>query len=581
MLEALEKELYLGIHEKNKKKIIEVFELARTIQLPIVDEKKVVGILDLFVFLDNMNKNISLVDLMEKDIIVAGENKNIFTFKDSRQQILPFVDKEGNYLGFVNRLLQKCYLPSKEYMQVIEKSLDGIIDDENNLDYEKLKSNFDAILESNYDGIYVTIDKGATFSINNKCKHVKELTSENLSIDEGNINFSFEKYEVKNETVNVIQNIQKRNEISVSDDVISDTGIIRVINNIKDFDKIKNELKETQKLAVKYQNELEFLRWEQSKPEDIIAESPEMKRVINLAVRVAKVDSTVLIQGQSGVGKGVLSRLIHNSSDRKDGPFIKIDCGSIPENLLESELFGYEQGSFTGAEKGGKVGLIELANGGTLFLDEIGELPLNLQMKLLRVLQDKEIFRVGGKEAIPVDFRIIAATNRDVEEMVEQKKFRKDLYYRLNVVPIKILPLHDRKEDIKPLIEDCLNRFNQKYSLSKQIDPLALRNLIDYNWPGNVRELENIIEYLIVTTNQDRITKEDLPENILEYNNSLPIVKIDSFSSMKEAMDLVEKNLLIEVMRSSKSTEEMGRALKLDRSTVIRKLQKHKIKSHF
>lgn len=575
MLEALEKELYLDIDEKSRKKIVEMFELARTIQLPVVDEKKVVGILDLFVFFNNMNRNISIAELMETDIIVAGENKNIFTFKNSKQQILPFVDEDKNYLGFVNRLLQRCYLPSKEYMQVIEESLSDTVDDDGNVDYEKLKSNFDVILESNYDGIYITAEKGTTLGINHKCKYVEGLSAENLSIDENSIDVSFDKYD---ETVTVVQNIQKRNEVSVSDNVLSDRGIIRVVNNIKDFDKLRNELKETRKLAEKYQNELEFLRWEQRSPEEIIAESPEMKKVINLAVRVSKVDSTVLIQGQSGVGKGVLSKLIHNNSERKDGPFIKIDCGSIPENLLESELFGYEQGSFTGAEKGGKIGLIELANGGTLFLDEIGELPLNLQTKLLRVLQDKEIVRVGGKEAIPVDIRIIAATNRDLEKMVEDKNFREDLYYRLNVVPIQILPLKERSKDIKPLIEHCLHRFNKKYNRNKQIEPAVLRSLIDYDWPGNVRELENIIEYLVVTTDSDKIAKEDLPVKILEQNNSLPIVKIDSFESMNEVMEQVEKNLLMEVMKKSKSIEEMGKFLKLDRSTVSRKLQKYKIK---
>lgn len=583
MLEALEKELYLDINEKSRKKILEVFELAKAIQLPVVDDQKVVGILDLFVFLNNINKNISIADLMDMDIIVAGQDRNVFSFKNSKQQILPFVDDEGNFVGFVNKLFQKCYLPSEEYMQVVEMNLDGIVDDDSEVDYEKFKSCFSAIFESNYDGIYITVDKGTTLSVNKHCKYADGITSDDISIDESNINVSFNEHTVENETVNVnvIQNIQKRKEISVSDDVISDGGIIRVINNIKDFDKIKNELMETQKLAEKYQNELEFLRWKQTEPEDIIAKSPEMKKVINLAIRISKVDSTVLIQGQSGVGKGVLSKLIHSNSDRKDGPFIKIDCGSIPENLLESELFGYEQGSFTGAEKGGKIGLIELANGGTLFLDEIGELPLSLQMKLLRVLQDKEIVRVGGKEAIPVDFRTIAATNRDLEEMVEQKRFRKDLYYRLNVVPIKILPLQDRKEDVKPLIEECLIRFNQKYNLNKHIEPVALRHLINYNWPGNVRELENAIEYLVVTTNYDKITREDLPDNILDFNNNLPIVNIDKFTSMKDAIDSVEKNLLIEAMRQSKSTEEMGKILKLDRSTVTRKLQKHKIKPHF
>lgn len=580
MSEALEKDLYLDVNEKDRKKIIDVFKLAKAIQLPVVNEKKVVGIIDFFVLLDNMNKYINIDKLMEKDIIIAGENKNVFSFKNSKQQILPFVDKNGDYLGFVNKLFQKCYLPSKEYMQVIEANLDRIRDNDTDMNYEQLKNSFDAIFESNYDGIYITVDKGTTLSINNKCKLAHNFTADDISIDENKINFSFEDHNITN--VNIAQNIQKRTEVSVSDDVISDGGIIRVISNIKDFDKIKNELREAQKLAEKYQNELEFLRWEQSKTEEIIAESPEMRKVINLAIRVAKVDSTVLIQGQSGVGKGVLSKLIHNNSGRKEGPFIKIDCGSIPENLLESELFGYQGGSFTGAEKGGKIGLFELANSGTLFLDEIGEIPLNLQMKLLRVLQDKEIFQVGGKKAIPIDIRIIAATNRNLEEMVEQKIFRKDLYYRLNVVPIKIPPLRERKEDIKPLIEYCLSKFNNKYHLNIRIEPMALRCLLNYSWPGNVRELENVVEYSIVTANSYIITKEDLPENLLKNfdNHNYEYLSTDNVS-YKDAINLVERKLLMETMKKTKSTEEMAQLLKLDRSTVIRKLQKHKIKTAF
>lgn len=581
MLEAIERELFVDINEKNRDNILQMFRLAKSLQLPVLKEKRVVGILDIFIFLNHKEQELNLHKLMEKDIIVAGENRNVFSFKNSTQQILPFVFQNGEYGGFVNKLFQKCYLPSKEYMQVLETSMEGLMNPDGTVDIEKWKSSFSAVFESNYDGIYITVDKGTTISVNEQCQYVEGITPDDMIVDTNNIKLELDEQAVQNQTVNVIQNIQNRLEVSVSEDVMSDGGIIRVIKNVQDLEKIKNELDEAQKLAEKYQNELEFLRWNQVQPTGIIAESPEMKRVINLALRIAKVDSTVLIQGQSGVGKGVLSKLIHNNSGRSEGPYIKIDCGSIPENLLESELFGYEKGSFTGAEKSGKIGLIELANGGTLFLDEIGELPLNMQMKLLRVLQDKEIIRVGGKETIPVDLRIIAAANRDLEDMIEQKLFRKDLYYRLNVVPIKILPLTERKEDVKPLIENYLKRYNQQYNLNKKIGPTALKKLMDYHWPGNVRELENMVEYLVVTTNTDIVSVDDLPETVLGNHNGFSGINLNDVSSMKEALDLVERNMLLETMEATASTEEMARLLKLDRSTITRKLQKHQIKPKF
>jgi transcriptional regulator with PAS, ATPase and Fis domain len=294
------------------------------------------------------------------------------------------------------------------------------------------------------------------------------------------------------------------------------------------------------------------------------------------------VDSKVLLEGQSVVGKGVICKLIHKNSSRKDGPFIKIDCGSIPENLIESELFGYEQGAFTGAEKGGKIGLIEAADKGTLFLDEIGELPLGMQKKLLRTIQDKEVFRIGSNKANPVDIRIIAATNRNLKTMVKKKRFRKDLFYRLNVVPIYIPPLSKREKDIQPLIERSLKKFNEKYGLNKKISPEALKYLIDFNWPGNVRELENVVEYLIVTSQKDIIGKDMLPDNILEYKDTSKInVSLDKIPSLKDAVDMVEKNLLIEAMKKSNNTKEMAKLLGVDRSTVSRKLKKYEIESKF
>lgn len=575
MLKALERELSIDIDEKNKKKIVEMFRLAKTIQLPVMDAGRIVGILDLFAFLDAKNRSADIAGIMETNITIAGEQENVFIFSDSKQLILPFVDQNGEYIGFINRFFQKCYLPSLEYMQVVEDYIQDYAKGNASHDVDQVKRQFSFILESNYDGIYITIDKGKTLSINRKCSYTGGIDSQNVTIDPENIKVICD--ETDSVDVSVVQVVQARNEVSVSDDILSDGGIVRIINNINS---IKQELQEARELTEKYENELQFLRWEQSKTEDIVADSYEMKKIINLAIRIAKVDSTILIQGPSGAGKGVVSKLIHNNSPRKDKPFIKIDCGSIPEQLLESELFGYEQGAFTGAQKGGKIGLVELANNGTLFLDEIGELPLNLQMKLLRVLQDKEIMRVGANSTIPVNIRIIAATNCDLHDMVEKGMFRSDLYYRLNVVPMKVPPLAERREDIKPLIQNCLNRFNQKYGFDMQIDAEALKTLIGYHWPGNVRELENIVEYLVVTSTPNIITKEIIPENIPK-NNSGKKATLDSVASLKEAVRLVEIDLLLEAMERSKSTEEMAKLLKLDRTTIIRKMQKYSIKPRF
>jgi len=223
----------------------------------------------------------------------------------------------------------------------------------------------------------------------------------------------------------------------------------------------------------------------------------------------------VLISGESGVGKEVLARQIHKESQRSQGPLIKINCGAIPRELLESELFGYEGAAFTGALKQGKVGLIETANHGTLFLDEIGELPMNLQVKLLQTLQDHTVVRVGGTRVIHVDLRVIAATNRDLQVMVDNNQFRSDLYYRLNVVPLSVPPLRLRKEDILPLTEHALDELNASYRFNKRFSERALKSLLTYEWPGNVRELRNIVERLVVTTPTDLIDVIDLPEYLI------------------------------------------------------------------
>jgi len=308
----------------------------------------------------------------------------------------------------------------------------------------------------------------------------------------------------------------------------------------------------------------------------IVANSPAMYNVIQLTKRLADVDSTVLITGESGVGKGVIARLLHENGSRKGYPFVKVNCGAIPENLIESELFGYESGAFTGSRREGKKGLFETADKGTIFLDEISELPLNLQVKLLQVIQEREIVRVGGVESIPINVRIIAATNKDLLTLVNEGKFREDLYYRLNVVPINIPPLRERPEDIIPMIRIFLNENNKKMKEHKEIDSKAIAILIKYPWPGNVRELQNIIERLVITTKGSTILPQNLPSFIHEAVKGGD-TRIPAAKSLKAALEHAEREILLKAKKQYKTTRAMAKALGVSQPTIVRKLQKYRI----
>ncbi len=304
--------------------------------------------------------------------------------------------------------------------------------------------------------------------------------------------------------------------------------------------------------------EMERLEWEEERRilreelkktynvHGIVGQSDAMLNLVEVVKKVATTDSTVLITGESGTGKSLIARAIHFMSHRKDGPFITINCAAIPEALLEAELFGYEKGAFTGAHSS-KKGKFELANGGTIFLDEIGDMPLSLQAKILRVLQDREIERLGGEKTIKVDVRIIAATNRNLEKLVQEGKFREDLYYRLNVVPIHVPPLKDRKEDIPILVEHFLEVFNSKYNKRVKISPDAMGILMAYHWPGNIRELENTVERIVVM-NEGVITSSNLPPHILAYR-----LKTDTeeLSNLPEKIQATEREKIIEALEKT------------------------------
>ncbi|MCS7204780.1 MAG: sigma-54 dependent transcriptional regulator [Leptospiraceae bacterium] len=316
--------------------------------------------------------------------------------------------------------------------------------------------------------------------------------------------------------------------------------------------------------------------------------NPRMEEVYKIARKMAEVDTTLLILGESGVGKTKLARMIHERSPRKNKPFVTVSCGSIPENLLESELFGVEKGAYTGAHKS-RDGKFKVADGGTIFLDEIAELPLNLQVKLLRVLQDKTIVPLGSAEEVFVDVRVIAATNKDLEDLVKKGLFREDLYYRLNVVPLVMLPLRERKEDIESLTNYFLEQFKKKYKKPYSIkDPLLWKILKEYQWPGNIRELENTIERLCVLSENGELKVEDLPQKILNKfdKNALYKLKEETNESTKQVMgfpkleDLEKEHILRTLIICNGKISEAANLLGLHRNTLRNKIQKYQLKKY-
>jgi transcriptional regulator with PAS, ATPase and Fis domain len=302
-----------------------------------------------------------------------------------------------------------------------------------------------------------------------------------------------------------------------------------------------------------------------------------MKEVLEIVNRVADADATVLITGETGVGKEIVAREIHKNSLRKDGPFIKVNCASIPESLFESELFGYEKGAFTGATNNGKLGMFELANKGTILLDEIGEIPLNIQSKLLRVLQEKKVTRLGGTSVQKVDVRILAATNLDLKKQVEKGLFREDLYYRLNVIPINIPPLRERREDLFILAAHFLAFYNSKYNKDKTLAHNATELLRYYPWPGNVRELKNLIERLVLICPQEIITDKCISKIIGEkevepiYDNSYEKMHLN------DAVATVEKELIYKALKDHGTTRGAAKVLGVSQPTIVRKANKYGI----
>ncbi len=456
---------------------------------------------------------------------------------------------------------------------------------------KELNEELDAIIDSSFDGLYITDGQGKTLRLNKAFEMItgisaQEFLGRNVEDirDEGIVSESVSYLTLqKRSHVTIIQETKTGKTTLVTGSPVFDKhgNIVRVVCNVRDITELnmlRQKLDQAEGLSQHYESQLRTLRLQYKGSESLVINSNIMRNLLETVIRLAQVDTTVLITGESGTGKELIAETIHNNSVRKNQPFIKVNCGAIPANLLESELFGYEFGAFSGAKKGGKAGYFELANRGTLFLDEIGDLPFNLQVKLLRVLQSREIIRVGGESSVKIDVRILAATNKNLKKMVAEKEFREDLYYRLNVIPVDIPPLRERKEDIPSLVVSFMQAFNRKYELNKRISPEVIHIFMKWDWPGNVRELENFIERLVVVTQKDVITGEDLLsyfEDDVEAKFSPILVR--ALIPMREAIESTEKQLLEKAYSQYKTTRQMAGALEVNASTVVRKAARYGI----
>lgn len=460
-----------------------------------------------------------------------------------------------------------------------------------------LNTELDGIIDSSYDGICVTDDKGKMLRINKSYSRISGIPYERLQKCLGNyvgdLEKSRESYRrgTPENSLLVLANqkptsfckklFKVKDLVYTGNPIFDDDGnVYRVVWNIRDISELnvlKREILKSQYITARYATELEELRARSFQADGVVIHSIEMKKVMEMALRVANVDTTVLITGETGVGKDVISKIIHNASERRNGPFISVNCGAIPENLLESELFGYESGAFTGAKRNGKVGLLEAANDGTILLDEIGDLPAHLQVKILQVLQDQKVVRVGGTKPIKLNIRILAATNKNLKNMVRDNLFREDLYYRLNVIPINIPPLRDRKEDIIPLTRCFVEKFCNKYKINREISQDVFEIMENYRWPGNIRELENFVERVLIISKDPVISHHNLT-NYFENSENVhkaPIM-VNNIIPLKDAREMLEKEILNKALSKGLSTRKVAEILKVDHSTIVRKINKYK-----
>ncbi|MEJ2167248.1 MAG: sigma 54-interacting transcriptional regulator [Desulfobacterales bacterium] len=489
------------------------------------------------------------------------------------------IKTEGNIEGLVVTL---HYLDDLE--QVLRYS-DG---------YLKISRQLDAIFKGTSDGLWIQDSHGKIININTVSemingirardvigKSIPELVEE--GIFEGVVTPEILRTKRQFSTLSYVKKTGKRVLVTGTPILDEDGNVTLIISNERDlthWNAVREDLERSRKVAEKYKEEFEELSRLESGLHEIVAESRQMKQILRIGIKLARMGaSNILIQGESGTGKGLLAKFIHDNGRRKPNPFIQINCAALPESLLEAELFGYEKGAFTGAREQGKIGLFELAHEGTLFLDEIGDLPLNVQAKLLKYLDDHEILPLGGIQHKKVDCTVIAATNQDLALLTDQKRFRQDLFFRLNTFKIQIPPLRSRTGDVSKMTAYFLEKYNHEYKVRRRITAKAIHRLQAYSYPGNVRELQNIIrEAVVLSDNEvlddflaDRIgtgQKAGLRGGGAPTNLPYPI-------RLQDKLRHLEKEILSDAVTRFRSTRKIAQNIGTSQSSVMRKLRKY------
>ncbi len=568
-------------------------------------------------FVDSDKPNLKLIYfsyvITDDKFNIKEYDKDFYHFIDTKDDILnkklsvffPKADfNTFNEFVSVESIYEDTFKMKQENINLYNENLyifffaDNSLTDEleNQIDYlNKQQYLYNEMFNKLEEGIYITDEKGKTLYVNDAFVNLSGLDRDDLigktvyNLRDNNTlpNSCCARVIKTKKSISTINNYYSGQKCLVSGSPIIDENgklkrTIAVVRDVTELEMLMKSIAKKDNLSMAYSKKMKEMGTRPDEREAIITKNSKIKSLYEKADKLAQVDSSVLILGETGVGKDFLTTYIHSQSIRKDkGKLIKINCGAIPEHLIESELFGYEEGAFTGAQKGGKKGLFEEAGEGTIFLDEIGDMPYTLQVKLLNALNDKKFYKIGGNNSIEFKARIIAATNTDLKELVKEKKFRADLYYRLNVVTLFIPPLRERREDILPLVTNFLEYYNNKHKRNCYFSPECLESFLMYKWPGNIRELKNIIERLILISEDamidDSLFREQINQEPIQSEINELFHKSKSKLPLKEQMEIHEKGIIEQTLKETETLKEAADRLNVDISTIVRKKKKYDI----